>query len=86
MFVGKCQSGDNLLFVFVVGVWAVGNVGREQGDIWWPLGVGFATIPVLWYWDDSTWFTAMTFCASYAFDSQAKQWRRTPRTKTSGVK
>lgn len=56
----------------------MGNVGREKGAIWWPLGVAFATTPVMWIWDDTYWFTAMTFCSSFAFDGMAKEWRRTP--------
>ncbi|CAB3384691.1 Hypothetical predicted protein [Cloeon dipterum] len=66
-----------------LGVWAVGNVGRERGAIWWPLGIAFATTPVLWFWDDGTWFTAMTFCSSFGFDTLAKQWRKTYPKKRS---
>ncbi|XP_066991069.2 dnaJ homolog subfamily C member 22 [Anabrus simplex] len=60
-----------------LGVWAVGNIGRETGSIWWPLGAAYAVYPLRSYIaDDSNWFTTMTFLAALAFDNKSKRWRR----------
>ncbi|XP_071443846.1 dnaJ homolog subfamily C member 22 [Hetaerina americana] len=66
-----------------LGVWTVGNIGREMGSIWWALGTAYATYPLFQYLilDDSNWLTLMTFCSSLAFDLKSKQWRRTPSKK-----
>lgn len=71
-------------------MWTVGNIGHEEGSIWWPLIVAYLTSPFYFYLhiyipylDDSTAFTLMVFCSAWAFDSKAKQWRRTPKKKKS---
>lgn len=73
-----------------LGVWTVGNIGHEEGSIWWPLIAAYLTSPLYFYFhiyipylDDSTAFTLMVFCSAWAFDSKAKQWRRTPKKKKS---
>ncbi|XP_046395454.1 dnaJ homolog subfamily C member 22 [Ischnura elegans] len=68
-----------------LGVWTVGNIGREMGTIWWALGAAYATFPLFQYLvvDESNWLTIMTFCSALAFDMKSKQWRRVPGKKKS---
>ncbi|GLH16351.1 DnaJ protein homolog 1 [Gryllus bimaculatus] len=79
----------NFLMIFVplacaVGVWTVGNIGREMGTIWWALAAAYAVYPFRSIIDDdSNWFTGMTFLSALAFDNKSKQWRRTPVIKKS---
>jgi len=82
------SSFYNFTFLFCAGVWTVGNIGREEGSIWWPLLAAYATYPLYFYsvcsfMDDSTSFALMVFASAYAFDSKAKQWRRRPKPKRS---
>ncbi|XP_046996856.1 dnaJ homolog subfamily C member 22 [Schistocerca americana] len=78
----------NWLVVFVplacaLGVWAVGNIGRQKGTIWWALAAAFAVYPFRTYFsDDSTWLTTMTFLSASAFDNKSKQWRRTHKRRS----
>lgn len=68
------------------GVWTVGNIGREQGTLKWPLLAAYAAYPVRYYiYDETVWFTLMVIASSLAFDSFSKEWRRT-RTKRNVVK
>ncbi|KAJ8877904.1 hypothetical protein PR048_022363 [Dryococelus australis] len=61
------------------GVWVVGNIGREEGTIWWALAAAYATFPLYFYLEDySTTYSLMAFASAYAFDSKSKQWRRKP--------
>lgn len=65
-----------------LGVWIVGNIGREQGKPWLTIAVTYATYTSRWYFfDESIWLTLMVFCAGLTFDSFSKHWRRTPRKK-----
>lgn len=68
------------------GVWTVGNIGREQGSLKWPVLAAYAAYPIRYYvYDETVWFTLMVIASSLAFDSFSKQWRRT-RTKRNIVK
>ncbi|XP_056636506.1 dnaJ homolog subfamily C member 22 [Diorhabda sublineata] len=67
-----------------LGVWVVGNIGREQGKPWITIGVSYATYISRWYFmDESTWLSIMVFCSGLAFDQFSKEWRRTPKKKRS---
>lgn len=67
-----------------LGVWAVGNIGREMGTIWWALGAAYIMYPFrIWFADDSNWLTAMTFVSALAFDHKSKCWRRKPYERKS---
>nr|CAD7426619.1 unnamed protein product [Timema monikensis] len=87
-------GGINWRFLIVLaplacalGVWTVGNIGREQGTIWWPLVAAYATFPLYYYFeDDTTAYSLMTFVSSLAFDTWSKKWRRTPPKKKSLAK
>ncbi|CAH4038548.1 dnaJ homolog subfamily C member 22 [Pieris brassicae] len=73
--------------VVALGVWTVGNIGREQGGLKWPLIAALATYPVRYYiYDDTVWFTIMIVAAALAFDTFSKEWRRTPHKKTHFAK
>ncbi|XP_063238178.1 dnaJ homolog subfamily C member 22 [Bacillus rossius redtenbacheri] len=62
-----------------LGVWVVGNIGREEGTIWWALGAAYATFPLYFYLDDySTAYSLIAFASAYAFDAKSKRWRRRP--------
>ncbi|XP_053624867.1 dnaJ homolog subfamily C member 22 [Plodia interpunctella] len=66
--------------VAALGVWVVGNIGREQGSLKWPLLAAYVTYPVRYYvYDETVWFTLMVLAAALVFDTFSKEWRRTPR-------
>jgi len=74
-------------FFLSVGVWTVGNIGREEGTIHWALYGAYAAFPLYWYLeDDSTWYTLMTFVSALAFDIKSKKWRRKPKKQKSLLK
>ncbi|KAJ8737881.1 hypothetical protein PYW08_000476 [Mythimna loreyi] len=65
-----------------LGVWTVGNIGREQGRLKWALIGSYIAYPVRYYvFDDSIWLTIMVIISACLFDSYAKEWRRTPRKR-----
>ncbi|VVC94257.1 unnamed protein product [Leptidea sinapis] len=65
-----------------LGVWTVGNIGREQGSFKWPLLAAYATYPVRYYiYDETVWCTLMVLSSALVFDSFAKEWCRTAQTK-----
>ncbi|KAK0180855.1 hypothetical protein PV327_003192 [Microctonus hyperodae] len=67
-----------------LGVWVVGNVGREQGTIWAPLICSYGTYPTMYYIsDDNVWLSVMVVAACLGFDTFSKQWRLKPRKKRS---
>ncbi|EDV92147.1 dnaJ homolog subfamily C member 22 [Drosophila grimshawi] len=66
--------------VFVsLGVWTVGNIGRECG-VWWHCLLGALVIyPVRYLIYDETYTLLLTAVVSaLIFDSKSKQWLRTP--------
>ncbi|KAJ2954023.1 hypothetical protein O0L34_g2234 [Tuta absoluta] len=72
--------------VAALGVWTVGNIGREQGKLKWPLLAAYAVYPLRYYvYDESVWFTCMVLASALAFDSFSKEWRR-KRTKRALIK
>lgn len=75
------------LLLLLTGVWVVGNIGREQGKPWLSIVASYISYSTRWYFfDDSIWLSIMVFCAGLAFDTFSKQWRRTPRKKSSFFK
>lgn len=66
-------------FFAALGVWVVGNIGREKGNL-----KPCLTYAYLFYllryviYDESFWFTGMVFAAAGAFDNNSKEWRREP--------
>lgn len=86
MLINLCFCIIVVMFVSV-GVWTVGNIGREEGTIHWALFGAYATLPLYWLLeDDSTWYTLMTFVSALAFDTKSKQWRRKPKQQKSLLK
>ncbi|KAF7988517.1 hypothetical protein HCN44_001090 [Aphidius gifuensis] len=77
-----------LVPVFVaLGVWIVGNIGREQGGIKWTLLASFCMYPTLYYiGDESTWLSLMAVVATLVFETFSKEWRLKPRKKKSIIK
>ncbi|KAJ8924741.1 hypothetical protein NQ315_000894 [Exocentrus adspersus] len=67
-----------------LGVWVVGNIGREQGKPWLTIAVSYLTYLSRWYFfDENIWLTLMVFSAGLTFDTFSKEWRRTPKKKKS---
>ncbi|XP_032527622.1 dnaJ homolog subfamily C member 22 [Danaus plexippus] len=74
-------------FVVALGVWTVGNIGRECGSFLWPVLGAYVAYPLRYYiYDESFWFTIMVLVSALAFDTFSKQWRRTPYKRTHFVK
>lgn len=69
-----------LIPVFVaLGVWTVGNIGREKGVLWHCLLAAFAAYPVRYFIYDETYTLLITALASgLIFDHFSKEWLRTP--------
>ncbi|XP_067640887.1 dnaJ homolog subfamily C member 22 [Eurosta solidaginis] len=69
-----------LIPVFVsLGVWTVGNIGRERG-VWWHCLIGAILIyPMRYFIYDETYSLLLTALVSaLVFDTYSKQWLRTP--------
>lgn len=70
-----------------LGVWVVGNIGREQGTPWATIAVSYLSYASRWYfYDVSTWLNIVTFCAASAFNYFSKEWRRTPKKPKSKLR
>lgn len=70
-----------------VGVWTVGNIGREQGVLWHCLAVAYIVYPIRYFvYDETYWFTAIVFTSALAFDAWSKQWLREPPKRHGTVK
>lgn len=66
-----------------LGVWSVGNIGHEEGSIWWPLAAAYLTFPLYLYESTDTMFTIMVVASAFAFDIKAKKWRKKAKKKKS---
>ncbi|KAL0851837.1 hypothetical protein ABMA28_000138 [Loxostege sticticalis] len=70
-----------------LGVWTVGNIGREQGGLKWPLVAAYVTYFTRYYiYDETIWFTLMVLASALAFDSFSKEWRIKKPVKRHVVK
>ncbi|CRL01978.1 CLUMA_CG015048, isoform A [Clunio marinus] len=66
-------------FFSALGVWIVGNIGRERGVFWHCLIVAYIVYPLRYFvYDETYWFTAMVFASALSFEQFSKQWRREP--------
>ncbi|KZC04778.1 PREDICTED: dnaJ homolog subfamily C member 22 [Dufourea novaeangliae] len=73
--------------VIALGVWMVGNIGREQGSIWFALVSAYLFYPTLPYvGDDRMWLFLMVVVSALSFDTFSKQWRLKPRKAKSFVR
>lgn len=73
--------------VIALGVWTVGNIGREQGSIWLALATAYLFYPTLYYiGDDTMWIFLMVIASSLSFDTFSKQWRLKPKKKRNFVR
>ncbi|XP_034110322.1 dnaJ homolog subfamily C member 22 [Drosophila nasuta] len=67
-----------------LGIWTVGNIGRECGVLWPCLLGAFVTYPARYFIYDETYSLLLTALVSaLAFDAVSKQWRRTPPRRRS---
>ncbi|EAT38114.1 AAEL009967-PA [Aedes aegypti] len=58
-----------------IGVWTVGNMGREKGVFWHCLVASYAFYPLRYFvLDEAYWFTTMAACSAFAFDYCSKEW------------
>ncbi|KAI4469555.1 dnaj subfamily c member 22 [Holotrichia oblita] len=59
-----------------IGVWVVGNIGRETGKPWIAIGSAYlAYLSRYLYYDESVWFSLMLVTCALAFDTFSKEWR-----------
>ena len=61
-----------------LGVWVVGNIGREKGAIYWPLFAAYLVSPLYMFYNYG--FSVITLSSIIAFQWKAKKWRRTIET------
>lgn len=72
-------------FFSALGVWLVGNIGREKGVFWHCLVFAYVVYPLRYFvYDETYWFTGMVFASALGFEQFSKQWRREP-PKRHGV-
>lgn len=58
-----------------IGVWVVGNVGREKGSIKWPMLAAYLSSPLYIFYNFG--FSVITLSSICAFHWKSKSWRRT---------
>jgi len=58
----------------------VGNIGRHQGSIWYPLLGGYLTSPFYFWSVNSVFFTSCLSCTF--FNKYSKEWRRKPPVRS----
>lgn len=74
-------------FFVALGVWTVGNVGREKGVLRHCLAAAYLTYPIRYVvYDETYWFTGMVFMSAIIFDVYSKEWRRTPPKRHGVIK
>jgi len=74
-------------FFSAVGVWIVGNIGREKGVFWHCLLAAYVIYPLRYFvYDETYWFTGMVFGSALTFEQFSKQWRREPPKRHSKVR
>lgn len=67
-----------------LGVWSVGNLGRERGTIWKCLFTAYSVYFLRFViYDESYWLTAMIVASTLVFDKYSKEWRLTPPKQRS---
>lgn len=72
------------MMVCCLGIWMVGNIGREKGVLWHCLAAAYITYPIRYIiYDDTYWLTATLVASALAFDYFSKEWRRDPPKKRS---
>lgn len=65
-----------LPFFAALGVWTVGNIGREKGPLKHCLLAAYASYPIrYWFYDEDIWMLVMIIVSASAFDYWSKQWR-----------
>lgn len=64
----------------------MGNIGHEEGSLWWPLAAAYITYPFYWHYNSDMTFTAMVMFAAFVFDTKAKKWRRRISQKKSCIR
>lgn len=57
-----------------LGVWVVGNVGREKGGIGWPIAAAYLSSPLYIFYNFG--FSVITLTSIVAFHWRSKSWRR----------
>lgn len=74
-------------FFSAVGVWIVGNIGRERGVFWHCLLAAYIIYPLRYFvYDETYWFTGMVFGSALTFEQFSKQWRREPPKRHSKIR
>ena len=65
-------------FATAVGIWLVGNIGREKGAIWPPIVACYLASPALQFLGIGN-AALVSVAGIIVFNWKSKQWRRTPR-------
>lgn len=74
-------------FFVSLGVWNVGNIGREKGVLWHCLLASYLVYPIRYVlYDEFYWFTGMVFISTIVFDTFSKDWRRNPPKRYSKLR
>ncbi|XP_055384921.1 dnaJ homolog subfamily C member 22 [Condylostylus longicornis] len=74
-------------FGIALGVWTVGNIGREKGSFWQCLLAAYISYPIRYYIYDESWYMIIVlFFTALVFDSCSKQWRVEPKKKSGCCK
>ncbi|KAK7077975.1 DnaJ molecular chaperone y domain, partial [Halocaridina rubra] len=60
-------------------VWNIGNIGREEGGLKWPMIGAFAVFPFSIFHPPLINWSALL--SAWLFNQQEKKWRRTPYSK-----
>lgn len=72
-------------FAISLGVWTVGNIGREKGVFWQCLLGAYLAYPIRYYvYDETYWLLGTVFVCALVFDTFSKKWRREP-PKRNGI-
>ncbi|XP_059614940.1 dnaJ homolog subfamily C member 22 [Phlebotomus argentipes] len=65
-----------LPFFTSLGVWIVGNIGREKGPLWHCLIAAYASYPIRYkLYDEDYWMLIMIVISASVFDMCSKKWR-----------
>ncbi|EDS27507.1 wurst [Culex quinquefasciatus] len=62
-------------FGIALGIWTVGNMGREKGVFWHCLVAAYLAYPIRYFvLDESYWFMAVSSVSGFVFDHFSKEW------------
>ncbi|KAJ6623372.1 DnaJ like subfamily C member 22, partial [Pseudolycoriella hygida] len=73
--------------VAALGVWNVGNVGRQRGTIGKCLLAAYVVYPIRYViYEESYWLSIVIVASTLAFENYSKEWRLTPRKQRGKIR